>query len=166
MSAAVKGYTLIELMVVIALISIMLVFSLPRFHAAFFTDDAKKASRWIIGKVQSMKEAALRDQKQYTLNFNIDTGRMWETEASMSQEALESAELNAYDLPEGMEIIDVEYPRQGKLSAGLTGINFYRAGYTDKALIHIQDGDNQMSFLLEPFLSKVKVYEMYASFDD
>ena len=55
---------------------------------------------------------------------------------------------------------------RGKISSGQTDITFYKNGYSDKAMIHIQDGEEYESYLIEPFLSEVTRYEMYASFDN
>ena len=50
-----RGFTLIELIVVISLIGLMLFFSLPRLQNNPFIDDSKKSARWLIGKVQTLK---------------------------------------------------------------------------------------------------------------
>lgn len=161
-----SGFTLIELIVVIALLGLMLFFSLPRLQNNPFLDDSKTSSRWLIVKVQTLKESALRDQKQYTLHFDLDSGRVWESNETMSQEELESAVLNSYALPDDIRIIDIEYPTKGKVYSGQADITFYKAGYTDKVLVHMQEGDTYMSFLIEPFLSDVQFFEKYASFED
>jgi prepilin-type N-terminal cleavage/methylation domain-containing protein len=162
-----SGFTLIELIVVISLISLMLFFTLPRLQDNPFLDDSKKSSRWLIGKVQALKESAIREQRQYALHFDLDSGRIWDTNASMSPEDLESAALNSsYFLPDDLRILDIEYPQKGKIFSGQTEIIFYKAGYTDKALVHMQEGDSYLSFLIEPFLSKVQFFESYASFED
>ncbi|MCK5202914.1 MAG: type II secretion system protein [Desulfobacterales bacterium] len=161
-----RGFTLLELIVVITLLGIMLVFTVPRFHDTLFVDESKKSSRWIIGKVRALKEAAIRNQKHYTLHIDLDTQRYWETDESMSAEALESAALNADSLPSGLKIADIEYPIGGKIHSGRTHITFYKNGYSDKALIHLQDGEKYVSYLIEPFLSEVTRYEMYASFEN
>ncbi|NOQ20532.1 MAG: prepilin-type N-terminal cleavage/methylation domain-containing protein [Desulfobacterales bacterium] len=160
------GFTLLELLVVISLMSIMLVLTVPRFHNTLFLDETKTASRWLIGKVRALKEAAIRDQKQHTLHIDLDTERFWETDESMSTEALESAALNADPLPDGLKIADIEYPIRGKINSGQTDITFYKNGYSDKALIHLQDDEEYVSFLIEPFLSEITRYETYASFEN
>ena len=160
------GFTLLELIVVIALLGIMLIFTVPRFHETLFLDNTKTGSRWIIGKIQALKEAALRSQKQYSLHINLDTEQFWETHASMSTEELENAALNASPLPGGLKIADIEYPIRGKITSGQADITFYKNGASDKVLIHLQDGDEYVSFLIEPFLSEVTRYEMYASFEN
>lgn len=160
-----NGFTLLELIVVMSLLGIMLIFTVPRFHESLFLDKTKTGSRWIIGKIQALKEAAIRNQKQYSLHINLDTEQYWETDASMSTEDLENAVLNASSLPDGLKIADIEYPIRGKITSGQTDIKFYKNGTSDKVLIHVQDGDNYISYLIEPFLSEVTRYEMYASFE-
>ena len=161
-----RGFTLIELIVVISLFGLMLFFSLPRIQNNPFIDDSKKSARWLVGKVQALKESAIRDQKQYSLHFDLDSGRIWETNESMSQEDHENAELNSYALPDDVRIVDVEYPAKEKITTGQTEITFYKAGYTDKAFIHMQEGETYLSFLIEPFLSNIQVIEEYVAFED
>ncbi len=161
-----SGFTLLELIVVISLLGIMLVFTVPRFHETMFLDKTKTGSRWIIGKIQALKEAAIRNQKQITLHINLDTEQFWETDTSMSAEDLENAAMNAISLPSGLKIADIEYPLRGKIDSGQADITFYKNGTSDKVLIHIQDGDQYESYLIEPFLSEVTRYEMYASFEN
>jgi general secretion pathway protein H len=145
-----NGFTLLELIVVITLLGIMLVFTVPRFHDTLFLDESKKSARWIIGKVRALKEAAIRNQKNYTLHIDLDTQRY----------------LNAASLPGDLKIADIEYPIRGKINSGQADITFYKTGYTDKLLIHLQDDAEYVSFLIEPFLSEIKRYETYASFEN
>jgi prepilin-type N-terminal cleavage/methylation domain-containing protein len=161
-----RGFTLMELMVVLALLTIMLVFSIPRLHKTFFLDDSKSGARWIIGKIQTLKETAVRTQKHHTLHFDLDTDHYWETNESMSAEDLETAATETKPLPDGLKIADIEFPIRGKISSGRTDITFYRSGYSDKALIHTQDGETYVSYLIEPFLSEVTRIESYAGFEN
>lgn len=162
-----SGYTLIELIIVISLIGIILFFSIPRFQESVFTSNTKKISRWIIVKVKSLKQSAVRDQKLYTLHISIENGRMWVTHESMSEEEIENAKQKGYELPEGLKMLDVAFPDQEKISHGVADICFYKKGYSDKALIHIENDDNRrFSFVIEPFLPKVKLHDKYLSFDD
>lgn len=166
-SGCTAGFTLIELIVVIALISTMLFFSLPRLQGNPFGDDANKSTRWLIGKISALRENAVRNGRRYGLHLDLDTGRIWETSAAMSPEEIEQAALNNSDaLPADVHLVDVEFARKGKQNSGLAEITFYRTGYADKTLIHLQEDETYRSLLIEPFLSDVKIFEKYAGFAD
>ena len=160
-----EGFTLLELIVVITLLGIMLVLTVPRFHETLFLDESKTSSRWIIGKIQALKEAAVRNQKNYTLHIDLDSDRFWETDESMSPEATEAAAVNAEPLPSGLRITDIEYPIRGKINSGRADIEFYKNGYSEKVFIHLQEGETQVSYLIEPFLSEVSRYEATIGFE-
>lgn len=158
---------MIELIVVISLISIMLFFSIPRFQNFVLTDNKKKVSRWLINKVRSLKNDTLRNQKLYILNVDIDANRFWVTTEPAPETASTNSEQKVYQLPEDISVLDVEYPGKGKITSGQTEIRFYKNGYSDKAMIHIEnDSGNPSSFLIETFLSNVRLYNQYVDFED
>ena len=162
-----QGFTLIELIVVITLISLMLFFVIPRFQVDVLSDNTNKVSRWIMLKVHSLKEKAVREQKLYVLHISLDSNRLWVTSEIMSQEELQAAEANGYELSDDINLLDVEYPDEEKISVGRADIYFYKKGYSDKAIIHISNDDNERrSFLIEPFLSHVRLYDKYIGFED
>ena len=161
----IKGFTLIELIVVISLISIMLFFAIPRFQRNVLSDSTKEVSRWILLKIPNIKERATREQKRYVLHVNLDSNKLWITHGAMLEEALQSAETNGYKLPEDIKLLDVEYPDQEKISVGQADIYFNEKGYSDKAMIHFENDDNEkFSFLIDPFLLRVRLYNSYAEF--
>jgi len=162
-----SGFTLIEITVVISLISIMLFFAVPRFRNALLTDSVNNTSRWIIGKVQVLKEYSTTKQKLTILHVNMDSNKMWVSDETMTQEDLEKAHEKGFEIPEDVKVINVEYPQKGIISSGQADICFYKAGYSDKAFIRIQGDDEQkLSFLIEPFLPKVKLYEKFVDFEN
>jgi len=163
----IKGFTLIELVVVISLISIMLFFAFPRFQSDVLSDSTKDVSRWFLLKIPYIKEKADREQRRYILHVSLDSNKLWITHEAMLEEALQSAETNGYKLPEDIKLLDVEYPDQEKISAGQADIYFSEKGYSDKAIIHLEkDDDEKFSFLIEPFLLRVRLYNSYAEFGD
>jgi len=162
-----SGFTLIELTVVIVLISIMLFFTMPKFQSFVGPNQNRKFSRWLTMQINTLKDNAARNRKLYILHISPVSGKLWITEESATEEAILEAEEGGHQVPEDLRITDVEFPVHGKISAGRADICFYRNGYSDKALIHLEDDDNnQISFLIEPFLSKVKQYDEYVEFED
>jgi len=168
-----QGFTLIELIVVISLISILLAFALPKLNVSFVTDHQRKLSTWIVLTVKSLKENALRDQTLYVLNLDFDNQQMWteksvtkeETPEEKAVEEKKAPEENKYSLPEGYRLMDVEFVDDKKIKEGIVPIHFYPKGYSDKAIIHVQDeNDNRSSYLIESFISHVKIHEEYIDF--
>ncbi len=161
-----KGFTLIEIVTVLALISITLLIAVPRIPNTLFTDETKKASRWIITKVQVLKDRAAREQKRYVLHIDMSGKKMWISNDGMSDEERLAAERNGFKLPPNMRIRDVEFPDNKIISFGQTEISFYSRGYSDQAVIHLENKGEQISFRIEPFLSTVKLFDDYVSLQD
>lgn len=161
-----SGYTLLELIVVMALIGIVFFFAIPRFEGSFYLDDAKQSSRWLIGKLQALREEALRTRRLQVLHIDLDTGRLWETSEAMTPEETDRAIQRAQRLPGGGRVVSVDFAPQGRVSAGRADVRFFADGHTERVLIHVRHGDTYTSFLLEPFLSQVKMFDNVVSFDD
>ncbi|HIJ55907.1 MAG TPA: type II secretion system protein [Deltaproteobacteria bacterium] len=162
-----RAFTLIELIVVISLISIMLVFSIPRFHVAVLSDPDRQASRWITETAQNLKQESVRHNRRFVMHIDISTNRGWVTHDRMSEEEVNAAQSEGFGFPEGAGIVDVEFPKKGKVSTGETEISFYKNGYSDKALVHVEfAGSGFKTYLIEPFLTKVKIYNTYSDFEN
>jgi prepilin-type N-terminal cleavage/methylation domain-containing protein len=150
------GFTLIELIVVTALIAIMLAVAIPRLERGLFSDDGDQTARWLIVNVRQLKEKAIADQKTYLLNVSLDTRQLWISTADMSDAEADAAHKKAYQLPKGMSIEDVAFSQTEHYSDGIIPIHFYPAGYSDKAVIQMRTKDGErLSFYIEPFLPQV-----------
>jgi len=118
-------------------------------------------------KIPYIKGMAAKEQKRYVLHVGLDSNRLWITHEAMLEEALQSAETKGYTLPEDIKLLDVEYPDQKKISTGQADIYFNEKGYSDKAIIHLENDDNEkFSFLIEPFLLRVRLSNSYMEFGD
>lgn len=162
-----NGYTLIELVAVISLISILLFIAVPRLVDTVLSDETRLFARWLTTKVRVLKNDAVSEHKRYTLNISLDDNSIWVSDAAETDDELEEKARNAYRLPDGLKFLDVAFPDDRKLVLGLAQITFYEKGYTDMAVIHIENSrDEQHSFLIEPFLPGVKYIERYVDFEN
>ena len=149
-----RAFTLIEMIVVTALISIMLAVAIPRLEGGLFSDGGDETARWIIANVNRLKEKAVLDQKTYLLHVSPDIQRMWVTSADMSDADADTAREEGYRLPRGVNIDHVTFGRDDRESTGTIPIGFYPEGYSDKAVIRIRTNDGErMAFFIEPFLA-------------
>ncbi len=149
------GFTLIEIVVVLALISILMAFAVPRFRDVFQFDPTKKPSRWIIVKVPDLRYRALRNQRTYTLHIGLSENSLWTTHAAMSAEEIEQAEsTKVYRLTGGIRLTGVVLSNGKRQTADVVDIHFYPQGWADPAIIHMEtDRQKRLSFIIEPFLS-------------
>ena len=153
-----RAFTLIEMIVVTALISIMLAVAIPRLEGGLFSDGGDETARWIIANVNRLKEKAVLDQKTYLLNVSPDIQRMWVTSADMSDADADTAREEGYRLPRGVNIDHVTFGRDDRESTGTIPVGFYPQGYSDKAVIRIRTNDGErMAFFIEPFLARVEL---------
>jgi prepilin-type N-terminal cleavage/methylation domain-containing protein len=161
-----KGFTLIEVMVILILIGIVLVFTIPRFQTGFATDDLKASTRKMIGLIRGLKDEAVREHKTCFLHFDLESDRYWIDSTVMSEEERARAAENALALPGGVHVLDVWFRDKGKQMVGQTAIRFTEKGYIQPSVIHLGEEDERVfTLVLSPFLGKVKIYEEYIEFE-
>jgi prepilin-type N-terminal cleavage/methylation domain-containing protein len=161
------GFTLIELTVVMALISIIFFVTLPRIKNDIFVDQTKKTSRWLLASVRYLKEASIRDQKDLTLHVDMDNGKFWITHALMTEEMLEKPDSGGLSLADGIRILDVAFAGHRKMTDGVAQIQFYAKGYSDNAMIHmVNENDRELSYHIPPFLPHLKIIEGYVGLEE
>lgn len=149
-----------------ALMSILLFFSIPKLDISLFSNDNRNFSSRILLSVRALKENAQREKKQYILYVDMDNNQIWTAcEASSEENKKENQKENLYNLSDGLRLLDVEFPETEKKSSGIAEIHFYPQGYSDKALIHVEDKeDRRNTYRIEPFLPQVKIYDRYFEF--
>ena len=162
-----KGYTFIELTVVVVLIGLMMALTVPRFRYALLTDDLKAATRKLVAMIKGIRSEAIREQKGLVLNFDLESNRFWlESEAMSEEERLDSQE-KASALPEGVRFLDIWLKGEGKKQGGETAIRFHKKGYVQPSAIHLSSEDGrELTLVLSPFLGRVQVLEKYVDFED
>jgi prepilin-type N-terminal cleavage/methylation domain-containing protein len=158
----IKGFTLIELAVVIALVGLFLGLTIPRFQYSLVSDDLKATTRKIVGLVREVRNEAIREQKVYTIHLDIESNRWWTEHTGMGDEEMELARQKAFVLPRGVRFLDVWCRNKGKQAHGDFVLRFSKKGYVDQTMIHIGTETNrEFTVELSPFLGTVKVHDTY-----
>ena len=159
-----KGFTLIELMVVMLLITIMLGVTIPKLDTSLLQDPRKKTTRWLTNTVSELRAAATEKQKSQILVVNVDNNRLWTMDAEMDEEAQTAAAQKAFALPGGMRIMEVQFSGKKRVGSGNALITFYPGGYSDQAAINIEDDSERFAYKIEPLLPRIKVVDEWISY--
>jgi len=162
-----KGYTLIELVVVVSLIGIMAVLAVPRFRYALLTDDLKSGTRKMAGLIKNIRNEAIRTQKAHYLRLDLESNQFWTDSAAMTEEERVLARKKAFSLPEGVRFEDVWFKGKGKKTDGTAYITFSRKGYAPQSAIHlgIEDGES-LTLVVSPFQQGVKIVKDYIDLEN
>ena len=164
-SANAKGYTLIELILVLVLLGLMLGLAVPRFRQAVLSDNLNATSLRIIGLVQDLRERAISNQVSYVLHIDMREKQLWSFASNATEEEQDTARKRAFRLPADVKIEDLWSWSSGKLYDEAT-IHFSKKGYIEQAMIHLQSEDGRrLSLELTPFLGSIKIHDGYVDFD-
>lgn len=166
-NAKTRGYTLIELTVVILLIGLTVLLTVPKFRYSLLSDDLKGTVRRMIGTIRTLRNEAVREHQAFLLHFDLEANRLWVESTKATDEELAEAHTNAFQLPAGVRIMDVWRRGKGKETAGETAIRFSEKGYVEPSVIHLKAADGrEFTLILSPFLRKVEVLEEYVDLGD
>lgn len=160
-----KGFTLVELMMVMLLITIVLAVAMPRFEGGVFEDPTNKLSRWMINNVRTLRSQAVQQQTIKTLVVDLDNHKLWVASDDMDPEATGAPGPKALVLPDDIRIVDLQFPASESITSGTAQINFYPAGFSDHALLHLEnDAAERFCYHVQPLLPKVKFIQGWIDF--
>ncbi len=160
-----QGYTLIELIVVMLLVGLMGTLALPRLRHTILSDDLDGATRRLAGLMRELRGQARRDQRDFLLRFDLDSGMYWIEAQDMSVDDRSFARENGTRMQEDVRISDIWLQSEGTISSGEASITVTRKGYVQPSAIHLKD-DKYREFTLSfrPFLPKERFYNEYIDF--
>jgi prepilin-type N-terminal cleavage/methylation domain-containing protein len=161
----ISGFTLIELVVVITILSTLLFFSLPMFRKTNIFQDGKKETGALIQLIQSLKQISMAENMDLFLHISTDSNLIWVTNSKMDQAQLQEAEHLAKNLSP-LKIIQIKFPDKPDNTQGIHVIEFNKKGYSNMAIIHLNDGENPVSLKIQPFLMEITLVPGHISYND
>jgi prepilin-type N-terminal cleavage/methylation domain-containing protein len=159
-----RGYTLIELSVVVLLIGLMLLIAVPRVRDTLLNDDLKAVTRRLINSARELRYESVREQTDYVLHIDLNNPAFWSYPADTTAEKLAELRKGAFHLPEGIRIVDVRQADEARRTEGEVLIRFFRRGYVEPTIVHLAKDDRSFTVVFNPFLQAMTVYEKYVDF--
>jgi len=182
-----RGFTLIEMIVVLALIGIMLFIGLPAFRDNLFDSSLKSTSRKVIGFVRGIREMAARERQSYYLHIDMIEESLWFAEdpdkpvwfdpmvqpqqtekiptvpeSDKEVKGEKTSHQKKLVFPDEVRIFEVETADSGKFSGGEKKIWISPKGYMEQMVLHLENRNEKIfSLHFQPFLKNVIIYEKY-----
>ncbi len=169
-----RGFTLIELVTVMAVMGIVLFFTLPRFDVFNPFGASTTPTGKLLLLVEQLKSRAIETGQDWLLHLEPSTGKVWVTAAKMAEgvagmPAEKEDGLGNESMPEPVIVFleecvleDVKMPESAQnqeTEAEDIAIWFSGDGYCDQAFIHIRENDKDLTVVLEPFLPRAQLLE-------
>lgn len=156
-----KGFTLIEIAVVLAIIAMVLVLVIPRLPSSEH-EDVKASARNLAATLRYMQDKAAPSGTTYYLQMEpgTDSVQILQDAADGSKKEAEDPLLQQRPVREGIIVADVVRPRLGKVTGGEVTLPVGPGGV--RATIHLRSPDGTFwTVMAFPSSGKIKVYEGY-----
>lgn len=168
-TAAPKGFTLLELVVVLLILGVFISIIPLRIESFFTGGDLQVAGRMIAGRVQELRGRAASSRIPQMLGLDIDRNEIYAVEdigsgrqSSTGFIPAAQAEPRRYSLPDGARIEDVVVRGRGKTQMGEARIRFFANGTAERALIHLRgESDLGVTLAVNPLTGQVKIHDRY-----
>ncbi len=160
-----SGFTLMELLVVMVLLSLLTAFAVPKIRTSLFTDQLKATARKLIGLVNETGQEARINHRPYLLIFD-PAARIFTVRAAAKTEENVPPSIRPLYLPSGVGVLDFSSVHGGKKDTGELRLWFSHKGYVDKTMIHLQDDSGrEMTLALSPFLGVTRLFDSYRTLE-
>jgi prepilin-type N-terminal cleavage/methylation domain-containing protein len=160
------GFTFVELMVVIGILSIALMFSVPLFRQIHFASGASDHVSGMILFLENLKLEAMVENKNITLYMDSGSGKMYVTDDTMDEDARQVALNKGVSLNGDLKLMNLEFPDDDTRPDDDKMICFFSKGYSDRALVHVREESREMTIQICMFQKKVHLIDRYVSYDD
>jgi prepilin-type N-terminal cleavage/methylation domain-containing protein len=165
-----QGFTLIELIIVMVLISLTASFALPKIQSSLYSNELSATAQRFVGLVTEAGQEARAKHIAFALRFDPDKKAFLAVPVSTGTETAEEEADKAYlraELDDSVTLAGIETANNGDSSpadSDDTGIRFTTKGYTKKTAVHFEgDSGDQVTVMLSPFLGVARILDGHVS---
>jgi len=151
-----KGYTLLELILVILIISIVLGLSIPKLGGLIRNDELRASALRLMGLIKETRNKAMLEQRYYRLYFELNTPLVW----SEKLETVREQEHKKKSISRNVIVKGIWSSTKGKQSEGEAWITFSPMGYCEGAFIYLSDEKSRpFTIQINPFGTHIDLLE-------
>ena len=156
-----KGFTLIELMIVLVIIGITLGYIGPRIFNSLSTSNMDRAVRDITTMIQVGRSSAITQHKTFFIRFDLDNDKialypMPETSGVVPQM------LKERKMPDGVVLKGIKSPYQSEKDNGEMDLKISTEGVVEQGVIYLDGAlGSTYTLVVKPFSGTLKFYDHY-----
>ncbi|NJB68766.1 type II secretion system protein H [Desulfobaculum xiamenense] len=155
-SSSSRGFTLLELMVVVAVIGLCMGMVAPRLAPDTFRTDLDAAASRLSGAMSSARSRAMLSGEPWGLTCDIEESGYWIQPLAQGSER--GSDVRRYALPDGLRFLWIEAESRGRFHKGLVTLEFRPMGLTPPAVVCIEDGERSLWLRVKPFNARLEVH--------
>lgn len=161
-----RGFTLIELTVVIFLIGLLFFTAMPKLGNFLFQTDLKSVARSLKAGVYFLRSKSIVTHKNIVLFFDLDKGIYWGSYEDQSRESGTSMGLPhlfpPQRLPEGIKLLDASNINTSKKRSGLFSSTFNSKGVIEETVLHFMDRNEKVfTIIINAYTGRFLLYDEY-----
>jgi prepilin-type N-terminal cleavage/methylation domain-containing protein len=159
------GFTLVEIVVVMVLISLFMVFSVPLF-SNIGTSSLDTSARRLSGTIKYLFNEAALTGYEYRLIYDLDRGTYQAQILESSGELVDATDQGRQSVLKGaVRFKDLQLPGRGRFSLGQVTTRIDPSGWIDETVIHLVDNsDQQLTLRVNPLTGTTEVFDGYREF--
>ena len=159
------GFTLVELVVVMVLISLFMVFSIPLF-SNIGTSSLGTSARRLSGTIKYLFNESAMSGLEYRLVYDLDQGLYRAQILEASGEQVDAPDQGREAALKGdVRFMDLQLPGRGKFTMGQITTRIHPSGWVEETIIHLDEGGGEMLTLrVSPLTGTTEVFDGYREF--
>jgi type II secretion system protein H len=156
-----RGFTLLELIIVIAIMGITVGFIGPRLYTGISSSGMDKATREILAILQFARSTAVTRHAPYYVRFDIDGRRIGLfPRPESSGETPEM--LKERELPPGVKLKSVKTPYQSEKIQGHLDVLVTTEGVIEQGVIYLEGSLGKVyTLVIKPFSGMLEIHDRY-----
>jgi prepilin-type N-terminal cleavage/methylation domain-containing protein len=167
-----KGFTLLELAIVLLLLTVVLGLVLPEASSLLTDSDLRTSSRRLAGAVAEASNEAMLGGQIWELTIDLEGNAFWIAPVGDGEEAGTSSEAGKpgpkrRTLAGEVRFLDVRKWQEETQDTGQVTIRFHPKGLAEPAVIHLGDqGDRVQTLSIKPFSARLSIQDGYVGSTD
>ena len=145
-----RGFTLLEIIVVILILSIGLIIIVPQFSSGIFVNEKRLFLRRLYAAIHKARNIAMLKNTSVSLTFYLQTGKGGEY-FLLSSSTQNRTKESKIDVPKSIDIINILNPNGRVQTSGKIKFIFLPNGLNSEGIINCSDGKNYFHITIKPF---------------